>query len=116
MAPVVKNTPVNAGASGDTGSVPRLGRSPEGEHGNPLQCSCLESPHEQRSLVGYSIRVTKSWTQLKQLSTQTCKGIESYVCYIFWLILALLVKFFIPYDYWENNKEKHFSQKTVIVF
>ena len=23
-------------------------------HGNPLQCSCLENPHGQRSLVGYS--------------------------------------------------------------
>ena len=27
---------------GDLGSVPRLGRSPGGGHGNPLQCSCLE--------------------------------------------------------------------------
>ena len=25
-----------------------------GEHGNPLQNSCLETPHGQRSLVGYS--------------------------------------------------------------
>ena len=23
-------------------------------HGNPLQYSCLENPHEQRSLVGHS--------------------------------------------------------------
>ena len=29
-------------------------RSPGGEHGNPLQYSCLENPHEHRSLVGYS--------------------------------------------------------------
>ena len=28
--------------------------SPGGGHGNPLQCSCLENPHGQRSLVGYS--------------------------------------------------------------
>ena len=33
---------------------PGLGRSPGGRHGNPLQCSCLEHPHGQRSLVGYS--------------------------------------------------------------
>ena len=26
----------------------------EGGHGNPLQYSCLENPHRQRSLVGYS--------------------------------------------------------------
>ena len=39
---------------GDLGSVPGLRRSPGGEHGNPLQYSCLENPHGQRSLVGYS--------------------------------------------------------------
>ena len=39
---------------GDLGSIPGLGRSPEGGHGNPLQYSCLENPHGQRSLVGYS--------------------------------------------------------------
>ena len=31
-----------------------LGRSPGGGHGNPLQYSCLENPHGQKSLVGYS--------------------------------------------------------------
>ena len=39
---------------GDLGSIPGLGRSPGGGHGNPLQYSCLENPPEQRSLVGYS--------------------------------------------------------------
>ena len=28
--------------------------SPGGVHGNPLQYSCLENPHGQRSLAGYS--------------------------------------------------------------
>ena len=32
---------------GDLGSIPRLGRSPGGGHGNPLQYSCLENPHGQ---------------------------------------------------------------------
>ena len=40
--------------AGDLGSIPGLGRSPGGGHGNPLQYSCLENPHGQRSLVGYS--------------------------------------------------------------
>ena len=40
--------------SGDLGSIPGLGRSPGGGHGNPLQYSCLENSHGQRSLVGYS--------------------------------------------------------------
>ena len=44
---------------GDLGSVPGLGRSPRGGHGNPLQYSCLENPHGQRSLAGYSPRGRK---------------------------------------------------------
>ena len=35
---------------GDLGLI--LGRSPGGGHGNPLQYSCLEKPHGQRSLAG----------------------------------------------------------------
>ena len=40
----------------DLGSIPGLGRSPEGGRGNPLQYSCLENPYGQRSLAGYSPR------------------------------------------------------------
>jgi len=40
--------------AGDLGSIPGLGRSTGGGHGNPLQYSYLEKPHGQRSLVGYS--------------------------------------------------------------
>ena len=40
--------------AGDLGSIPGLRRSPGGEDGNPLQRSCLENPHGQRSLAGYS--------------------------------------------------------------
>ena len=39
---------------GHVGSTLGLGRSPGGGHGNPLKYSCLENPHGQRSLVGYS--------------------------------------------------------------
>ena len=39
---------------GDPGSIPGLGRSPGGGHGNPLHYSCLENPQGQGSLVGYS--------------------------------------------------------------
>ena len=35
---------------GDLSSIPGLGRSPGGGHGNPLPYSCLENPHGQRSL------------------------------------------------------------------
>ena len=39
---------------GDLGLIPGIERSPGGANGNPLQYSCLENPHGQRSLVGYS--------------------------------------------------------------
>ena len=39
--------------AGDLGLIPGLGRSLRGRYGNPLQYSCLENPHGQRSLAGY---------------------------------------------------------------
>ena len=46
---MVKNPPANAGDTGDTGSIPGLGRSPGGGNGNPLQYSCLENPMDRRA-------------------------------------------------------------------
>ena len=40
---------------GDLGSISGVGRSSGGGHGNPLQYSCLENPHGQRSMEGYSL-------------------------------------------------------------
>ena len=54
MALVVKNPPANAGDIRDEGSIPGVGRFPGGGHGNPLQYSCMENPHGERSLAGYS--------------------------------------------------------------
>ena len=44
---MIKNLPANAGDARDVGSIPGLGRSPGGGHGNPLQCSCLENPMDR---------------------------------------------------------------------
>ena len=52
----------------DLGSIPGLGRSPGGRHGNPLQCSCLENPMDRGA---WQAMVSKSRTQLKRLSMQT---------------------------------------------
>ena len=41
---VVKNPPANAGDSGDMVSIPVSGSSSGRENGNPLQCSCQDSP------------------------------------------------------------------------
>ena len=42
---------------------------PGGEHGNPLQHSCLENLHRQRSLKGYSPWGCKELDMTEQLST-----------------------------------------------
>ena len=62
VAQMVKNPP----AMQETRvQFPGLGRCPEGGHGNPLQYSCLENPHEQRSLIATVHGVTKSQTRLR---------------------------------------------------
>ena len=51
---MVKNWPANAGDISDVGLISGSERFPGGGHGNPLQRSCMENPHGQRSLMGYS--------------------------------------------------------------
>ena len=48
------NAPANAEDVRNTGSIPGSRRSPGEGNGNPLQYFCLENPHGQRSLAGYS--------------------------------------------------------------
>ena len=55
--------------AGNTGSIPGSGRSPGGGYGNPLQYSCLENPHGQRSLAGYSPRGRKELDMTESLTT-----------------------------------------------
>ena len=72
MALGVKNPPTNVGDIRDTGLIPGLGRSPREGHGNSLQCSyLLENPVDKGAWQATVHRVTKSQTQLKQLSTHT---------------------------------------------
>ena len=49
---VVKNLLASAGDVRDAGSIPGLGRSSRGGHGNQLQYSYQENHHGQRRLVG----------------------------------------------------------------
>ena len=44
---VVKHPPASVRDAGDLGSIPGLGRSLGGGHGNPLQYSCLENPTDR---------------------------------------------------------------------
>ena len=64
-----KSAYCNAGA---VGSIPRSGRYLGGGHGNPLHYSCLENPMNREAWWTAVHRVTKSWTRLKQLSTNAC--------------------------------------------
>ena len=54
MALVVKNSPAIVGDVRDMGSIPGLGRSPGGGHGNPLQYSCLGNPTDRGPWVSYN--------------------------------------------------------------
>ena len=72
VAPVVKNPTANAGEVRDVGSIPGLGRSLGGGHGNPLQYPCLENPKDRGDWWATVHRVLKSLTQLSQPSTHTC--------------------------------------------
>ena len=47
---------------GVQGSVPGLGRSPGGGHGNPLQYSCLENLMDRRAWWAPVHEIAKSWT------------------------------------------------------
>ena len=68
VALVVKNSPANEGDVRDVGLIPGSGRSPREGNGSPLQYSCLENPMDRGAWWAIVHGVTKSWTQLKQLS------------------------------------------------
>ena len=67
---MAKNPLANAEVR-DVGSISGLGRCPGGEHGNPLQYSCLENPMDRGVWLAMAHRVAESWTRLKGLSTHT---------------------------------------------
>ena len=60
VALVVKNLSANAEDIREMGLIPGLGRSPGGGHDNPLQYSCLESPHDRGPWQATVHGVTKS--------------------------------------------------------
>ena len=52
--------------AGDLGLIPVLGRPPGGEHGNPLQYSCLEYPMDGGAWWAAVHGVAKSRTRLSE--------------------------------------------------
>ena len=65
---MVKNLPATAG---DLSSIPGSGRSPGVASGNPLQYSCLENSHGQRSLAGYNPWGHRELDTTEQLNEHT---------------------------------------------
>ena len=89
---VIKELTCNAGDTGDTGSIPQLGRSPEGGYGNPLQYSCLENfmgrgTWQAIGLQLQDYRVANSQIRLKRLNIHAYRIIktESYHMQILYL-------------------------------
>ena len=80
---------------GYLGSIPGLGRSPGGGHGNPLQYSCLENPMHRGAWQAVVCSLAQSLTRLKQLSTHMCKHSCVSFCvnincaFFFWAALGL---------------------------
>ena len=72
-SPTGKESSCNAG---DHSSIPGLGRSPGERIGHPLQYSCLEDPHGQESLAGYS-----PWGH-RELGATKCTAFYSFVVVI----------------------------------
>ena len=71
---MVKNPPVNAGDTGDVGSIPGQGRSPGEENSNPLLFSCLENYMGRDAWQATVHRVTESLTQLSRHYSQAIRS------------------------------------------
>ena len=76
---MVKNLPANLEDTGDAGSIPRLGRYPGGENGNPLKYSCLENLIDRGAWWAGS-----TWGCKEIFIGKTCAEIETS---ILWLLM-----------------------------
>ena len=61
---VAENLAASAGDGRDVGSIPGLGRSSGGGHGNPLQYSCLENSMDRGAWRATVHGVAKNRTRL----------------------------------------------------
>ena len=61
----------------DAGSIPELGRSPGGGHGNPFQYSCLENSMNEGAWWATVHGVAKEPDMTEQLNNNSSKGTDS---------------------------------------
>ena len=95
--------------AGNLDSIPGLGRSPGRGHGNPLQCSCLDSPHGQRSLEGCSPWGCKELDVTESLRpAQTC--LQQNSAHYLWYISQY------AFSSWNILSHSHFLEKRLQSF
>ena len=98
-----KESTCNVETSGDKSSIPGLGRSPGGGHGNLLPYSYLENPMDRGAWQTAVHRVTQSWTQLKQLSPQTRQLFRISLSFLFLCFLSSSISYLwhLPLPEWK---------------
>ena len=92
---VIKKLPANSGDIRDAVSVPGLGRSPGGGHGNPLQSSCLENLTD---------RETSGATVYAVVELDTTEVTECAHAHIDWLILQIHLPSSCQPEIWEPQR------------
>ena len=78
---VGKESACSAGNTGDENSIPRLGRSPGGWNGNPVQYPCLKNCMDRVAWPSYSPNSCKELDMTERLNTQHTKGPRYLVIY-----------------------------------
>ena len=73
VALAVKNLTTNTGDTRDVFLIPGSGRFPGIEHGNPLQCPCLENPIDRgaRQIMVHRVAKESGMTKVTQHTTDT---------------------------------------------
>ena len=94
---VVKNLPANAGDLRGVGSIPGLGRSPGGGHGNPLPYPCLEDPMDREAWWATVHSIANSQTRLKQHNTYLlCRNVCLLpIFHLVWFFVIELYELFV---------------------
>ena len=101
VALVVKTPPGSTGDINDEGSIPGSGRSPGGEHGNPLQYSCLENFMDRGArwtTVQGSRRVRHDWSDLAHMHATYTIFLLVVLKFYYTLILVIQIRYCVKLD------------------
>ena len=90
---MVKNLPADAG---DMGLIPRLGRSPGEENGNPLQYSCLKNPTDRGSWWATVHRGTKETDMKTKHHTFYKMGTVTQTSFVVRTTFRMIIDFHFP--------------------